>query len=411
MSREGAATLLRPGESTPPVAEGFGDLPPIAQIVAGLAKEHGGPSYSVPALAAALARRGAAVRIRSVGETEVSTEEVSQKPTTMVYARASSIWGRATRASSGLAAAVNTDARDGAILHVHGLWLMPNIYGARAKQSAARPVPLVHSTRGMLSEAALRISAWKKRPFWWLMQRRALMAVDCLHATASAEADEIRAAGLSNPIAVIPNGVDLPVLRPRAVGQRQRTVLSLGRIHSKKGLDRLIAAWARIEARRPEWVLRIVGPSERNHDEELKALCRELGVTRVSIEAPLFDADRDEAYRDADLFVLSSRNENFGMAVAEALAAGTPVIATKGAPWGGMVDQRCGWWIDHDVDAIAAALDASMALPEAELRAMGARGRIWMARDFSWDAVAREMAAVYRWVSAGGEPPSTVRLS
>jgi len=103
-------------------------------------------------------------------------------------------------------------------------------------------------------------------------------------------------------------------------------------------------------------------------------------------------------------------NENFGVTVAEALAAGTPVIATKGAPWGALQREGCGWWIDHGVEPLATALANAMMLKREALQAMGAKGRAWMARDFSWDRVAYDMLNIYRWLSSGGETPSTVRL-
>jgi glycosyltransferase involved in cell wall biosynthesis len=264
----------------------------------------------------------------------------------------------------------------------------------------------------MLGGAALRISAWKKRPFWWLAQRWALQAADCLHATASSEYAEIRAAGLKNPVAVIPNGIDVPepATMPARGAAGHGIVLSLGRIHPKKGLDRLVRAWALIEPELPTWRLRIVGPAEVGHDKELAALARTLGLERVSIEGPLYGAEKLRAYRDAELFVLPTRNENFALTVAEALAAEVPVISTRGAPWAGLDTERCGWWIDHGVAPLAAALRHAMTIGCAERRAMGARGRAWMARDFGWDRIAGDMLRVYSWLKFGGEPPRSVRL-
>ncbi len=107
--------------------------------------------------------------------------------------------------------------------------------------------------------------------------------------------------------------------------------------------------------------------------------------------------------------MLPTRNENFAMTVAESLAAATPVICTKGAPWAGLAANGCGWWIDHGSEALAAALDQAMTLPPDRLRAMGERGRAWMQRDFAWDGVAVRMAAVYRWLARGGDRPAFVR--
>ena len=171
------------------------------------------------------------------------------------------------------------------ILHGHGLWLMPNVYPAWAVRRGG--AKWVVSPRGMLGSEALAFSPIKKRAFWRLFQARALGAAALLHATGEGEYADIRAAGLGNPVAIIPNGVDVP---PAGPGPRDDapTVLSLGRIHPKKGLASLVRAWASIEAEVKDWRLRIVGPAELGHDRELAALGGELGVQRMSIQGPLF---------------------------------------------------------------------------------------------------------------------------
>lgn len=383
----------------------------VTHVVAGLGPHAGGPSYSVPALATALARRGAAVRLRSVGPHE-SNCGTADGVIRSAHPAANGILGSVLRSSSELEMAAGSDAHSGAILHTHGLWQMPNIYPARLKRRSDRCVVIVHSPRGMLAAPALKISAWKKRPFWWLQQRSALAEADCIHATAMSEFEEIRATGLTNPVAVIPNGVDVPGLTAAEEEQEAgHVVLSLGRVHPKKGLDRLVRAWARIEVEFPSWRLRIVGPSEVGHDRELGSLARALGAQRVTIEGPIYEANAKlGAYRGARLFVLPTLNENFALTVAEALAAAVPVISTKGAPWAGLEHERCGWWIDHGVEPLVVALRHAMTIGSAELQAMGLRGRSWVARDFGWDRIAGDMLDVYNWLRSGGLPPACVRL-
>jgi glycosyltransferase involved in cell wall biosynthesis len=190
-----------------------------------------------------------------------------------------------------------------------------------------------------------------------------------------------------------------------------QVVLSLGRVHPKKGLDRLVRAWARIEPEFPSWRLRIVGPSEVGHDKELEALARKLGAQRIAIEGPIYEASAKlGAYRNADLFVLPTLNENFAMTVAEALAAAMPVISTRGAPWAGLERERCGWWIDYGVEPLVVALRHAMTIGSPERQAMGLRGRSWMVRDFGWDKIAGDMLDVYDWLRSGGPPPKSVRL-
>jgi glycosyltransferase involved in cell wall biosynthesis len=376
----------------------------IAHIVASIESEAAGPSYSVPAMCRGLAGLGGAVELLSLGAPgELVVDGVVDRrfAGTLAWLWPARRLGLSVALDRALAASRH------AVWHMHGLWMMPNVYPAR--RAAGRDLSLLLSPRGMMSPEALRFSAARKRLFWKFLQSRALDAVDCFHATAPEEAEAIRALGFAQPVAVIPNGIDLPP--PAAPSRRlRREVLSLGRIHPKKGLDRLVAAWARLEPTHPEWRLRIVGPDEGGHAAELTALAASLRLTRVSIEPPVFGAEKWRLMQEAELFVLPTLNENFAMTVAESLACATPVISTKGAPWPGLVDEGCGWWIDHGVEPLVAALGQAMGLPPERLAAMGRSGRAWMERDFGWDGVSRRMMAVYAWLRGAGERPADVRL-
>jgi glycosyltransferase involved in cell wall biosynthesis len=151
-----------------------------------------------------------------------------------------------------------------------------------------------------------------------------------------------------------------------------------------------------------------VGPSEIGCREALERQVQDMAAPRVDFDGPLYGADKLAAYRAAGLFVLPTLNENFGMVVAEALAVGIPAISTRGAPWAGLAAERCGWWIEHGVDAMAAALDAALALDDAGRAVMGARGRAWMARDFGWDGIAARMADVYAWCQGHAARPDDI---
>ena len=383
------------------------ELPASEHVLASIDDPGAGTSYSVSALTAALRERGAKTHIHIVrgwrrgsaaGDgcaTRTAHRQDFARTPLLGAACLSGEMDRALRASTA------------DILHGHGLWLMPNVYPAWAARAGR--AKFVLSPRGMLGAEALSFSRLRKRAFWRLLQAPALREAACLHATSEAELGDIRAAGLINPVAVIPNGVDLPEPAssdPSGV----RTVLSLGRIHPKKGLDTLVRAWALVEAAHPDWRLKIVGPAELGHDRDLTALGASLNLKRMSIEGPAYGPARLAAYREADLFVLPTRHENFANTVGEALAAGVPVISTKGAPWAGLETKGCGWWIDHGPEPLAAAMKAALPLPRQTLAAMGSNGRAWMARDFSWSRVAEDMLAVYAWLANGADRPRIVRL-
>lgn len=382
-------------------------------VIAGLNPAHGGPSYSVPRLCEALAAAGTETALLTVsdpdqGSSERSRNNVRCRRFAWDYAHIPIL--RDLRSASGLSAALRESAVSADIIHNHGLWLMPNVTSGWAAGRARKP--LVISPRGMLSPPSLAFSDRKKRAFWWLLQGPVTRQAACIHATSEQEYREIRNYGLTNPVSIIPNGIDLPGQAgspPREPGL-ERIVLSLGRMHPKKGLDRLIHAWARIEAMRPAWRLRIVGPSELGHADELKALAATLGLARVSIEPAVYGDAKQEIYSNADLFVLATLNENFGLTVGEALAAGIPAISTKGAPWRGLEVEGCGWWIDHGVEPLAATLAKATAISREALAAMGANGREWIGRDFSWTRVARDMLDSYRWLAGRAKAPIGIRF-
>jgi glycosyltransferase involved in cell wall biosynthesis len=380
-------------------------------VIAGLNPAHGGPSYTVPRLCRALSSAGAEATVFSVAEPDMrGFGSIGNRNVFFPqdFPRVPIV--RELRLSRGLTRALSEQAPNVEVIHNHGLWLMPNVMAGRTALCLRKPFIL--APRGMLSEVALSFSRTKKRLFWALLQGHVVRRASCIHATSEQEHDEVRAFGLTNPIAIIPNGIDLPELNFQAKldSKNDRVILALGRIHPKKGLDRLVRAWAMVEGVHPAWQLRIVGPEELGHAGELKALAVELKAQRVSIEKSIAGSEKDAAYQKADLFVLPTLNENFAITVAEALAAGTPVIATKGAPWQALESEGCGWWIDHGVEPLAAALSDAMVMTREKLKEMGAKGRVWMARDFSWDRVASDTLTLYRWLMIGGEPPSTVRL-
>ena len=286
------------------------------------------------------------------------------------------------------------------VLHNHGMWQMNAVYPAWA----ARPgnVQLVFSPRGAFSEWAMRHGSKAKSSFWPLLQRPALQQATCFHATAEAEYHDIRRLGFKQPVAIIPNGIDLPTPPARTTSQ-QRTLLFLARIHVVKGLDMLLPAWHAVQDSFPDWRLVVAGGDDGYHGvsgylDEVKGKVQALGLKRVEFPGPLYGEEKLQAYRDADLYVLPSYSENFGMTVAEALAMGTPAIVSRGAPWSGLDKQGAGWWIHIGVDPLVFSLKDAMSRSPAALGAMGEGGRAWMQKDFSWNGIGARMSATYQWL-------------
>jgi glycosyltransferase involved in cell wall biosynthesis len=294
------------------------------------------------------------------------------------------------------------------IMHSHSLWMMPNVYpGAASRQGTCK---LVVSPRGTLSAWALRRRAVQKRVFWRLLQGPALRSAACFHATAESEYEDIRRMGFTQPLCVLPNGVDLPPLN-KATTDGPRQLLFLGRIHPQKGVEVLVHAWHSVAERFPEWKLTMVGPGEPRYVGCLRALVAQWGTERIEFPGPLYGEDKVAAYRRASLFVLPTFSENFGMAVAESLASGTPVIVTRAAPWAGLEQHRAGWWIETGVDPLIACLEQALSMPPPRLEEMGRAGHAWMKRDFSWPRIGRQFLETYQWLLDGGPTPEWVRLN
>lgn len=248
--------------------------------------------------------------------------------------------------------------------------------------------------------------------FWQVFHRHDFARTALFHATSEGEYQDIRAFGVSAPIAVIPNGIDVPAELP-VRGSASRTVLYLGRLHPIKGIDLLLRAWNRLKrAGHGEWNLRIVGPEGApGYLRTLETLVKTERIPDVHFSPPAFGVEKWRAYRSAAVFVLPSRSENFGMTVAESLAASTPVIATRETPWPDLPRVGCGWHVPLSEADLVSALGEALTLSDGERTLMGQRGCSWVTSTLAWDQIARQMAAAYRWARAGGDAPPQVRVN
>ena len=291
------------------------------------------------------------------------------------------------------------------LVDVQGLWTYPSL--ANLRYSRREGAPYIVTPRGMLDPWALRNSAWKKRIAAALFETAHLRGATALRATAEMEAQHFRNVGLTNPIAIVPNGIELPDLARRG-RTPLRSALFLSRIHPKKGIDFLLYAWAALAADFPDWELVIAGIDENGHEAKLKSLAVSLNLPRLRFIGAIHGAAKQQLYRDADLFVLPTHTENFGIVVAEALAQETAVITTRNAPWAGLVTEGCGWWIDLDKNSLIRAMRDALSRPPGTLEHMGKLGRAWVKRDFAVATVAERMREVYLWAS--GKAPKPVHV-
>ena len=382
----------------------------VVQVVPSVVVESSGPSYSVPALCQGLASAGCDVSLHVLDDIPSHVAHAPYQTTT--YPRHKSIPRNLGRSPEMLSELMDV-ARTADILHGNGLWMMPNVYPAwvvrRLRRRNLNPrLRLVTSPRGALAPWSLAKGKWKKRIFGSLFQYPALRQTDMFHATSEKEYEEIRAAGYRQPVAIVPIGMDVPEVESRVKEDagRVRKIAFFGRLHKVKGIDRLIRAWER--GAREGWELVIAGP-DCGMLEELKGIVAERKLPHVSFVGEISGHVKYEFLASADIYVLPSDTENFGVTVAEALASGTPVIASQGTPWLGLERERCGRWVPIGVEPLAAALKEMMAMSDEERAAMGARGREWIRQDFSWKGIALQMKSAYEWLQGNATCPSCVR--
>jgi len=254
----------------------------------------------------------------------------------------------------------------------------------------------------MLEPWAMNHKKWKKAAAWFLYQRRDLKRAQYLHATSESEARNINGFNLGVPVSTVPNGVDIPL--PNELSSRgdierghsngYKIALFLGRLYPVKGLPLLIEAWAQL--RPAGWELHIAGPDEAGHRVELERLVAIHGLGRAVVFLGPIDAhSKSSIFSSADLFILPSYSESFGMAIAEALAHGLPVLTTKGTPWPMLETVGCGWQVEATATGIAEGLRHATSHERPILIAMGRKGRAYMEVEYGWDRVARKMIATY----------------
>lgn len=303
------------------------------------------------------------------------------------------------------------------ILHQHGIWTPNSRVTKRWRATFRRPT--IVAPHGMLEEYALKRSTWKKRFAMLGYEADNLRLASCLQATSSAEATTFRRYGLANPIAIIPNGVPEAWIHSQGDASRfcsrfaippdRRLLLFLSRIHPIKGLPLLFEALADLRQQVKDWLLVIGGPDECGHARALQALAQRLNIENlVRFVGPLFGQDKRAAFAAADLFVLPTHSENFGIVVVEALGAGVPVLTTHGAPWEELETYRCGWWVDVSAMAIRDALLDATQHPKDELVAVGERGRTLVAEHYTWPVLAQRSLMLYNWLLGHAKHPEFV---
>ena len=379
----------------------------VGFLVSSISRDAGGLFQSVRGLAKAVASTNATVHVFGISDEQSALDSEEWRPLSVQTFRPQlRAWGYANQLVPAMLGA------DLDVLSVHGLWKYCSVASRRWHQRTDRPY-VIHP-EGMLEPWALRNARWKKRIAALLYENQHLREAACLRALSEAEALSFRAQGLSNPICVIPNGVDLPDLSESNAGSgshNRKTLLYLGRLHRKKNVANLIHAWNHTfnsqACKSDNWILAIAGWNQSGYESELKRIA---AVPSIVFLGPQFGSDKSKCYRTCDAFILPSLSEGLPMTVLEAWAYAKPVLMTPECNLPEGFTAGAALRVGPDPEEITDGLKSIIEMSDNDRRAMGARGRDLVATKFSWPRVGEQMRAVYDWVLGGGAPPATMRL-
>ena len=254
--------------------------------------------------------------------------------------------------------------------------------------------PVVWSPRGALQRWEGSTKPLLKRAWEWVCNAVIKQGRCVLHVTSPQEASDSIARIPKATVAIVPNGVDIPAAAPARnwLPNGPLRLLYIGRLHPKKGIENILHA---LKIAGNETVsLAICGVGDEVYSRSLRDLAQRLGLGehRVNFQGHVEGEEKMKAFMQADVCVVPSYTENFGMVVAEALAHGVPVIASKGTPWAEVETRDCGLWVEN---APANLADAIARIRTRTLSEMGARGRDWMKESNGWDAIAARLFSSY----------------
>lgn len=257
---------------------------------------------------------------------------------------------------------------------------------------------VVYTPHGMLEPWIMKRHYWtKKFPASLLFQKRGIQIANVIHATAESEKHNLTQLGWNNNIEVIPNCVEIDKITMKESWIRNKNILFLSRVHVKKGINFLIEATANLKTELQGYTINIAGEGEESYINELKQLASKLGVENlIHFIGGVYGDKKWELFKKADLFVLPTHSENFGIVVAEALACGTPVITTQGTPWQELESYHCGWWTEIGTEATTKALKEFLQCTETQLEQMGKNGRKLIEEKYSSQKVAQDMVELYK---------------
>ena len=298
------------------------------------------------------------------------------------------------------------------IFHMEALWRYPQLLMTSWKKH--KKAPIVCTPHGMLDTYIIKNQGVVKRIVSNLFFKKSLEAVDCYHALCQKELEDIRAYGLKQPVAIIPNGINLP--DPDLMFEKtdnKKHLLYLGRLHKKKGVDLLLKALAAINREEKglldNWQIDLVGWDHEGCKAELEKIVSENRLEdKVVFHGGLFGKDKQSMYANADGYILPSHGEGLPMTVLEAWSWKLPVVMTPECHIPEGYDADAAIKINDNVESVEEGLKTFLGMSDDEKKAMGMRGYDLVRENFTWDVSAKKMIEVYEWLLGKGKKPDFV---
>lgn len=297
------------------------------------------------------------------------------------------------------------------IIDCQGLWMYFSFIALNYKLK--HKAKIVITPHGMLDEWAVKNSRWRKKIIGYLYEYKNLRNANCIKALCKPEYESIRKFGLKNPIAIIPNGINLPADFNYERKTCKKTLLYIGRIHPKKGLKELIEAIALVKKQKPDlllnWHVRIAGWDQLDHSKELTKLTAEKGLDdTIEFIGPVFDEKKKHELCEANAFALTSYSEGFPMSILEAWSYRLPVIMTDNCNIPEGFKYNAAIRVELSPNSIAKGLMTLFQMHDSELKSMGNNGYNLVKEQYTWEIVAKKTKELYQWLTDEGEKPDFV---
>ena len=281
------------------------------------------------------------------------------------------------------------------LVHVNCCWMPACAFVQQMAQK--RNMKVVLTPHGMLEPWIIQRHYWtRKLPALLLYQKAAIQNADCLQATADSEKQNLLKLGYNSNIRIVKLGIDAESIIMKTSWKKNKQLLFLSRVHVKKGINYLIEAADILREELRGYKILVAGEGDADYITTLKQQIVDKGVQEIiQLIGGVYGDKKWELFQTSDFFVLPTNSENFGLAIAESLASGTPVITTVGTPWNDLNSSNSGAWIEIGSQPLVCTLRRFLSLSDEDLETMGKNGRKLIETKYSAKVMAEEMMEVY----------------